>query len=118
MNVITKSGNLSSYFRVTTQLVGASAKTTSPIIPAHENTVPKSLDIVQSSLNNALAAQTTIVGGELITHFFLVKYNLSSSVLLFYSILLNIAIIFIRHFLNLLLEKWLCYVTKNVQYTL
>lgn len=67
MNVITKSGNLASYFRVTTQLVGNSAKATSPIIPAKENTVPKSLDVVQSSLNNALAAQTSIVGGKYIT---------------------------------------------------
>lgn len=64
MNVITKSGNLASYFRVTTQLVANSAKATAPIVPAHETKVPKSLDVVQSSLNNALSAQTAITGGK------------------------------------------------------
>lgn len=64
MNVITKSGNLASYFRVTTQLVGSSAKCTAPMIPAHETKFPKSMDVVQSSLNNALTAQTALIGGK------------------------------------------------------
>lgn len=64
MNVITKSGNLSSYFRVTTQLVATSAKATAAIVPAHETKVPKSLDVVQSKLNNVLSAQTAITGGK------------------------------------------------------
>lgn len=64
MNVITKSGNLASYFRVTTQLVGNSAKATAPIVPAHETKFPKSLDVIQSSLNHALTAQTSIIAGK------------------------------------------------------
>lgn len=63
MNVITKSGNLAPYLRATTQVVGNSVKITTPSIPATEIAFPKTLDVAKTSLNNALAAQTGLIGG-------------------------------------------------------
>lgn len=65
MNVITKSGNLAPYLRATTQVVGSSVKITAPAIPATEKPVAKKFDVTKANLNNALAAQTALVGGKL-----------------------------------------------------
>lgn len=75
MNVITKSGNLASYFRVTTQLVGNTAKSTTPIVPAHETKTPNTLRAVSSGLNNALSAQTAITGGKLPSQHFVKTHS-------------------------------------------
>lgn len=64
MNLITKSGNLSSYLRASTQVVASNAKCVVPASPAAELSVAKSMDIVKSNINQTLAVQTSIVGGK------------------------------------------------------
>lgn len=81
MNVITKSGNLAPYLRATTQVVANSVKVSAPVNSAGELSVPKTFDIVKTSTNNAIAAQTAIVGGK----FFICELNKSAQNAIFYA---------------------------------
>lgn len=64
MNVITKSGNLAPYLRGASQVVANSVKFTAPVNVSSELNVASSFDVSKTQLNNSLAAQTSIVGGE------------------------------------------------------
>lgn len=79
MNIISKSGNLAPYFRGATQVVANSVKSTSPVSAPVELAVPKTFDVVKNTLNQAIAAQTGIVGGKF--HLF---YQIFSSRLQFF----------------------------------